>query len=241
MRSICGFIFSVLSVIAFTCKAQDQSQPASDTTQPRPKPPREPKDFRPTGIRLGTDLISLIKTNTQKNFSGWELNGDVDFANYFAVLDIGSWSRDFVMPNGEYQNSGTYFRIGADVNFLRKDPDHNMFFLGVRYGFSSFHESLTYHETLPLYGYVPHTVSNPSVTGNWAELTTGLRVKVWKQFWVGYTARMKFAATTKGQTPDMSPYDMPGYGPVQQAPWWGFNYQVFWRFPIRKEKVVAKP
>ena len=145
------------------------------------------------------------------------------------------------MPNGEYQNSGTYFRIGADVNFLRKDPDHNMFFLGVRYGFSSFHESLTYHETLPLYGYVPHTVSNPSVTGNWAELTTGLRVKVWKQFWVGYTARMKFAATTKGQTPDMSPYDMPGYGPVQQAPWWGFNYQVFWRFPIRKEKVVAKP
>ena len=241
MRSICGFIFSIPLLIAFICKAQDQSQPANDTTQTRPKPPKVPKDFRPTGIRVGTDIISLIKSSTQNNFSGWELNGDVDFANYFAVLDIGEWSRDFVMPNGNYQNGGTYFRIGADVNFLGKDPDHNMFFLGARYSHSAFHESLTYLETLPLYGQVTHTVNNPSVTGSWFELTTGLRVKVWKEFWMGYTARMKFAATTKGQTPNMSPYDMPGYGPIQQAPWWGFNYQLFWRFHIRKEKIAIKP
>lgn len=239
MRSICGFIFSIL-LVGF-CNAQDQP-PENDTTQAqKPKPPKVPKDFRPTGIRVGTDIISIIKSTTQKNFSGWEINGDVDFANYFGVLDIGGWSRNFVMPNGEYQNGGTYFRIGADVNFLGKDPDHNMFFFGVRYGRSSFHESLSYHETLPLYGLVTHTINNPSVTGSWFELTTGLRVKVWKEFWMGYTARMKFAATTKGQSPGMGPYDMPGYGPIQQAPWWGFNYQLFWRFPIRKEKVVAKP
>jgi hypothetical protein len=215
-----------------------QSQEPVKEQKPVKKAPKPPKDYRPTGIRFGTDLIALIKSNTQKNFSGWEINADVDLSNYYLVLDVGNWSRDLSLPNGEYKNGGSYYRIGVDINFLQKDPEKNMFFVGFRYGHSSFHESLSYQVVEPIYGTLNFTNNNPSVSGGWAEITTGLRVKVWKGFWMGYTARMKVASSTSGATPNMAPYDMPGYGPIQQAPWWGFNYQVFWRFPIRKEKSV---
>ena len=32
--------------------------------------------------------------------------------------------------DADYSNDGNYGRIGADVNFLTKDPDKNMFFFG---------------------------------------------------------------------------------------------------------------
>ncbi len=242
MRSTIGYIFSCLLLVQSYAFAQ-QPNSSGDTTQARPvkRIPKPPKDYRPTGIRLGTDLIDIIKSNTQKNFTGWEVNADVDFANYYFVLDVGNWARDLTLPNGEYINNGNYYRLGVDINFLEKDPDKNMFFLGFRYGHSSFHESLSYQQYDSLFGNYTFTNSNPNMSGGWAEITTGLRVKIWKGFWMGYTARMKLAASTKGASPNLSPYDMPGYGPIQQAPWWGFNYQLFWRFPIRKEKAtVAK-
>lgn len=198
------------------------------------------KDFTPTGIRVGTDLIDLGKTFTGKSFQGWEINGDIDLANYYLVADIGSWSKDLSLSNGTYTNGGAYYRLGVDINLLGKDPDKNMFFFGFRYGRSLFHESVNY-TTLPnIFPASTYQVSNGSVSGGWGELTSGLRVKVWKGFWMGYTARMKFAPGTKGSNTAMAPYDMPGYGLVSNKPWWGFNYQVFWKFAWKKDKPVKK-
>src|SRR5438552_2702193 len=150
MQSIFGSIFSCcLFICTWSFAQQDAPQNQEQVQEPKPvkKAPKPPKDYRPTGIRFGTDLIDIIKSNTQKNFSGWEINADVDLANYYLVMDVGNWARDLTLPNGEYINGGNYYRIGADINFLQKDPDHNMFFLGFRYGHSSFHETLSYQET----------------------------------------------------------------------------------------------
>jgi hypothetical protein len=196
------------------------------------------KDYTPTGFRVGTDLIDITKTLTSKTFSGWEVNGDVDFANYYLAVDVGSWAKDIAIENGDYKNSGNYYRVGIDINLLGNDPDKNMYFIGFRAGHSTFNESISYF-TNPIYLFTPLTTnaSNPNATGNWGELTTGLRVKVWKGLWMGYTARMKFAPTVHG-SPNFFTYDMPGYGVVQEKPWWGFNYQVFWKFAWKKDKVI---
>ena len=195
------------------------------------------KDFSPAAVRFGTDLIDLGKTFSGTTFSGYEVNTDVGFANYYLTADVGSWAKNLSVNNGTYGNSGSYYRWGIDVNFLEKDPDKNMFFLGFRVGHASFSEHLSYQATsLNLFSPATINASNGHVTGGWAEITTGLRVKVWKGFWMGYTARMKFAPSTKGSNPTMAPYDMPGYGIVQDKPWWGFNYQLFWKFNWKKEK-----
>jgi len=198
-----------------------------------------PPSYVPTGIRIGTDLIDLGKTYSGKTFKGWEMNADIDFFKYYLALDIGNWAKNLSLNNGAYSNFGNYYRVGVDVNFLGKDPDRNMFFLGFRVGHSQFNESLSYLAT-STYLFLPASIqtSNGNVKGGWGEVTSGLRVKIWKGLWMGYTARLKLAPNTKGSNPAMAPFDMPGYGIVHNKPWWGFNYQVFWRFAWKKDKVI---
>ena len=226
MLSIIRYSFS-LCLIFFAATSFGQQKKVQ-----KPK-----KNYTPTGFRVGTDLIDITKTLTSKTFSGWEVNGDVDFANYYLTADVGSWAKDIALENGEYTNSGNYYRVGIDVNFLGNDPDKNMYFLGFRVGQAAFNESINYVNTAPnLFSPFPTTATNVA-TGHWGEITTGLRVKIWKGLWMGYTARLKLAPTVHGN-PTFVTYDMPGYGVVQEKPWWGFNYQVFWRFAWKKDKII---
>ncbi len=190
--------------------------------------------YIPTGIRVGTDLISLIRTQTDDSFSGYEVNADVDFYRYYLAVEAGHWERNFLTDDESYSNEGNYFRVGIDVNFLKKDPDKNMVFFGVRYGRSTYSEYLTVISD-PVWRTVDANYSNTDVNAGWAELTTGLRVKMLKFFWMGYTARYKFGLNTN-ESGAMISHDVPGYGKTNNQSTWGFNYQMMFRIPIRKQK-----
>jgi len=123
----------------------------------------------------------------------------------------------------------------VDVNFLLKDPDKNMFFFGMRYGNSIFSEDFTFTSEDPVWGTLATTYSNDDVKASWGELTTGLRVKMLKFFWMGYTARYKFALKMS-DTGEFISYDVPGYGKTASDPTWGFNYMILFRIPVRKQK-----
>ncbi len=192
------------------------------------------QDFKPTGIRFGTDLLSIARSSYDKTFKGWEVSADVDFYRYYFVVDYGSWGREFRSDTSNYSNNGSYFRVGADVNFLTKDPDRNMFFFGLRYGRGTFDENLSIVNSDPVWGPLDGDFRNERVRASWFELTTGLRVKIWKMIWMGYTARLKFALNTSS-TPDMLPFDVPGYGRADEESYWGFNYQIFVRIPVKKQ------
>ena len=217
--------FILISAFAFSfmgAQAQDKKE-ESDSLKRR-------AIQKPTGVRIGTDLIAIGKTVFDSPLSGWELNADVDFDRYYLALEYGSWAR-----KDSVANDGRYFRIGVDVNFLLNDPDKNMFFLGFRYGRSTFDEQLNYQTTLADFGIIQKEISNQNATAGWGELTTGLRVKIWKYLWMGYTARMKFSPNVKGNQ-ELETYDIPGYGKTSKAVYWGFNYQVFWRIPLKKNQ-----
>jgi hypothetical protein len=216
---------SALLLSVLTAQAQDDKK-AYDSLR---------KIRKPTGVRIGTDLIMIGKTLFDSPLTGWEVNADVDFGRFYLALDYGSWSRKDSLDNGYYENDGRYLRVGVDVNFLLKDPDRNMVFLGFRYGRSSFDEQLTYLTTLDDFGDIETTVSNLNATAGWLELTGGLRVKIWKALWMGYTARLKFAPRVQGEEA-LKTYDIPGYGKTSKSTYWGFNYQIFLRIPFKKEK-----
>ena len=189
--------------------------------------------FAPSGLRIGTDLITLSKGQLTDKFNGWEVNADVDFYRYFLAIDYGLWERSLAIKNGAYQNNGNYWRIGVDVNFLLKDPDRNMFFLGFRYAGSSFDESLTYQYTDVNFGTVFNQLNNNARKAHWGELVSGLRVKIWRGLWMGYTGRMKFGSGQRG-VKQFDTYEIPGYGTLAKDLYWGFNYQIFWRLEWRK-------
>lgn len=192
------------------------------------------KRFIPTGVRLGTDVVALIQSSRDDSYSGWEVNADVDFYRYFFTVDIGNWSRNFQSLDDTYSNDGNYFRVGIDVNFMPKDPNGNLLLLGARYGRSVFSETYFVHVKDTVWGTSDQHYVNTDVPARWFELTAGLRVKIWKIIWLGYTARYKFALAT-GSTPTMLPHDIPGYGRNEKKSAWGFNYQLLIRLPIRKK------
>jgi hypothetical protein len=219
-------LYSLLfSCAAFTVCAQQTGKDTIRTDTVRNR-------YLPTGIRVGTDVISLIKSSVQDDFEGWEVNADVDFNRYYLAFDYGKWARNFPDDSARYNNEGRYWRVGADVNFLLKDPERNMFFMGLRYGRSVFSENLNLVTADSVWGPFSNTYTNTDVKARWLELTAGIKVKIWKMIWLGYTARFKFALKNSGDS-EMLPHDVPGYGRTDKETFWGFNYQVFIRIPFR--------
>ena len=117
-----------------------------------------------------------------------------------------------------------------------------MFFIGARYGRANFSEELTI-DTYNKYTKDRENIHyyHSGVNARWFELTTGLRVKVWKVIWMGYTARFKFGLK-HDDMPDIIPADVPGYGRTNKDSYWGFNYQIFIRVPVWKQPpLYTKP
>jgi len=223
-RRISNYIFSLLVFATGFVQAQMIMQ--NDSM-------RNP--YIPTGVRIGVDVVAPIVAIVSKDFKGWELNADTDFKNSYLVLEVGHWAREMVLENGDYSNSGNYWRVGVDANFLKKDPDKNMFFFGFRFGHSRFNEKLDYIITTPEFGSVPSSLENKNFKANWLELTTGLKVKIMKSFWMGYTGRIKlYPSFSKDQ--QLQTYDIPGYGLTFKKPWWGFSYYLMYRIPLVKKR-----
>jgi hypothetical protein len=137
-----------------------------------------------------------------------------------------------------YANDGNYYRIGIDVNFLYKDPVKNMFFLGSRFGHSSYSDFVSYSNTPPEYKNSIN-VQNPNVIGTWVEFTAGLKVRVWKFFWLGATARFKFGLDLDGNG-NLRSYEVPGFGRNISPTAWGFSYYVLFRIPLKPDPKAKK-
>lgn len=191
--------------------------------------------YLPTGIRIGTDLLAIGKSYYTDYFKGWEINVDADiYRRFYATVDYGTWATKYELDNGVYASDGRYFRVGVDVNFLLKDPDRNMFFVGLRRAHANYKDFTEYIYEDPNYGRFVMSAENTAPRGNWNELTTGLRVRVWKFIWLGATGRIKFGYSGKGQDALVS-YDVPGYGRTFKTNWYGINYQIFFKIPVRED------
>lgn len=237
LRSSVSLLLLLFALQAFGQVVNPEMEAEEDTiTTQRPKKPdslREKIYFR--SIRLGTDVLALALSSSPR-FGGWELNADADLGPFYLVGDYGSWGKNETLVNGgDYHNKGTYWRVGLDVNILKKDPDRNMMFFGLRYAQSSFSETTNLTVDDPYFGVQQYTSVNTDASAAWGEMIAGLRVKVWKEFWMGFTSRLKLGLAVSGNG-DLSAYDVPGYGVVGGGSTWGFNYQVFWRIPVARKK-----
>ena len=220
------YILFILFPLLATAQKSDTVKHKADTVRSK---------FKPTGIRFGTDLISIGKSQYVKTFTGWEVNADVDIYRYFLALDYGSWGRKYSTDSANYSNTGRYYRVGIDVNFLTKDPEKNAFFIGMRFGHSKFSEDFVVDLKDPIWGFLHQEYTNTNVKASWLEMTTGIKVKMWKFIWMGYIARYKFALSMS-KTDRLIPSDVPGFGRTDKPTTWGFNYQLFFRIPVVKER-----
>lgn len=242
MRLILSCLF--FSIISISLFGQVPNSSANtDSTEQRivePERPKVPKSFFiPTGLRIGTDMVALGVNAFGNNRQRYEFQADIDFHRIYL---IGSYGINQYQTSGEefeYTNDGNYFRIGLEADFLKFDPDHNTLTFGLRYARANYSESLTTDILSPIYGPYQENLNNEAVSARWFEMTTGLRVMVLKNLYMGYTFRIQLNRKIFNAT-EFRSYDIPGFGRAEFKNRWTFNYYLTYRIPWKEKKVMER-
>ena len=195
--------------------------------------------FVPSQVKIGTDLSLAGLSIFDPDRRQFELNGDIDFNNYFLSVDLGTAAMGFDETGYSYDISGNYFRVGVDYNFIGSSQTDNSIYFGLRYASADFSESFTYAIGDRVYGDYQESLSADR-TGNWLEAVTGMKVKVWKNFHLGWTARFKFSKNVDSSSSIFTDFRIPGYGLSGNDSQFGLNYQIFYKIPIREKKLPVK-
>jgi hypothetical protein len=117
-------------------------------------------------------------------------------------------------------------------------------FFGIRYARSIFSDELKYQTTAVLQSETgwPSTeevASNTNVKANWLEMTTGLKIRIFKGLYAGFTARYKFLKKLR-DVENLKPYYIPGFGKNVNDDAWGLNYYIYYRIPFREKIIYVK-
>ncbi|MFT4740079.1 MAG: hypothetical protein ACJAT1_001097 [Marivirga sp.] len=248
MSPILKYLLSSLFLVS-VCQAQVRNPttaPASITSSQdtvrlaKPAKKKVPKSFYiPTGIRIGPELVNIginVFGNTRQRY---EFQADVDFHRIYLAGSYGITSVNISGVGFDYTHNGSYYRIGLDANFLKYDPDFNTFTVGFRIARANYAEQLITDQTDPIFGSYSDSFSNNSVQANWFEITTGLRVMVWNNFYTGYTFRIQLNRKVINAT-NFSSYDIPGFGRAQFGSRWDFNYYLMYRISWKQKQVLPR-
>jgi len=188
----------------------------------------------PTGLRVGFDVLGLALGANSSKRDYYEGEVDIDFNNFNLTVEAGKQTfQENLVAN--YSSTGTYYRIGPDANFLTASKELNQFFFGIRYSFASYEEAVQGSIDGKNYGNIPVDVVLKNSTTRWLELTSGVKVRMFNQLFMGYTARFRFGRTSDDPQRKLQPYYIPGYGLADQANTWFFNYYIFYRFQWKKK------
>ena len=232
-----------ISMVALVCFAlQVNGQVQVDTASQRPpKPPKvkkQAKEFIPTGVMLGIDLFAIGRSIWEEDeLSQQEYQAEIDFRHYHLTLGYGITDITRETENEFYSNEGSYWRINAEVNFLYNSEQKSKLFFGVGYARARFDDIFIF-DTQDAFGNTQIIDQNNDAQASWLELTTGTKVRVWKELYMGYTVRYKFLKSVKAGS--LIPHDLPGFGENRQddRDVFGFNYYIYWRFPFKKSSIV---
>ena len=236
------FIVSAIWLL-WSSNLEAQIQPQVDSTGARPpKPPKEKKlakEFIPTGIMIGVDAFSIGRSIAEDHLTQQEFQVDIDARHYHLTLGYGTTDIERSSNQSVYFNDGNYWRVNIETNFLYNANLKSRLFVGIGYGRAKFDDRLI-AQTEDAFGTTQITSGNSGATARWFELTTGSKIHIWKEFYMGYTFRYNFLK--KVNAGRLIPNDIPGFGgnTPDDKDQFGFNYYLYWRLPIRKAK-PAKP
>lgn len=195
-------------------------------------------------LRLGADCYTLLYHIYQGTGVQYEFNASIDFRRLMLVGDIGGGyierkgiQKDNQAIQNICKNEGRYFRIGFNYNFLPRNSDYNVAFLGLRYA-RGYSEDLLMQRRLPTQYYMSQ---EPNLQARWFEIVAGVSVKVLDLLYIGCTIGYKFAKKLKTPTSHM-PFDIMGWGMNEKDSNIGVNYYITFRIPLQQGEInVRRP
>ena len=195
---------------------------ATDTTKVKKEP-----IYNATQIKLDIASPVVIAGIHQWQMQHYEIAANVQLARrFFPTLELGySGGKTHRGDSIQYNAHGGFFRVGCDINPLKKKKDSpHALLVGLRLGTAVQGWEHTSHAT------------SGTKADCWGEIVVGCQVEIAKvqktAFYMGWMGRFKvlFTRDKEGLTADqMMPIYIPGFGNRDNIGW-GLNYYLGWRF-----------
>lgn len=215
---------SIFSISALFVSLIVFGQPAA------PPKEKEPVDFSPHELKIGINAIRSGRTFFGSDLTSHEVEAALAIERYNVVLDYGVEEHQ----RGEtfdYQNMGSYYRVGIDRNFSKDKESGNVLSLGLRYARANFEDQMTYIADQG-FGEQTYFLENNDLSARWLEVAFGLRGKVVSNLYMGFTMRWQFSRKINGEG-ELKTYDIPGFGKTKRQNSTAFDYYLMWRVPFK--------
>ena len=190
------------------------------------------------GTYVGVDLYGIGSKLLGGDFMSSEVSIAVNLKNKFIpTVEFGMGGTDTWSETG----------IGVDYNTMAKKKEKNSYlYAGIRYAFSSFkYDVSTMPVDDPIWG---GSIGNPSLEDDywggsipfshlgmkgsmqWFELVVGVKVRIYKNFNMGWSVRMKYK-TNASTNEYANPWYVPGYGKFKSNNM-GITYSLIYKLPL---------
>lgn len=194
------------------------------------------------GLRIGLDISKPIKGLFSSNYSGFEIVGDYRISKqFYAAIELGFEEETTIEDYTNAKAKGNYMRLGFNFNAYKNWLDmNNEIFLGYRYGFSLFEQTLNSYTPNVNTQYFPaRTITTPIVaTGlnaHWSELVIGFRTETFKNFFITFSGSYKIMMSVK-EPENFKSLFSPGFNRIfESGTGFGFNYTLTYLIPFNKK------
>lgn len=202
------------------------------------------------GLFINADLYGLGAYALGSDFLSSEVSAELDIKNrFFPIVEVGFGSTDTYGERGiHYKSSAPYFKLGMNYNFFFKKQDKFYLYGGFRYAMSSFTydvrnipaEDPIWGDEIgnpnlndPIWGgSLPYDYPGQKATIHWIEFLAGVRVHLYKNFYMGWTLRYK-SRLSQSISEYGNPWFVPGFGEYDKSKF-GITYTISYKIPIRK-------
>lgn len=194
------------------------------------------------GLRIGIDISKPVISFVNTEKLGLEITGDVRFMrNYYAAAEIGF---EDVISSEDYLNyatKGSYIKLGANYNAYQNWVGmHNEIYLGARYAFSLYDQTLTNYTANSKGTYFEADLNEINkdfndLSAHWLEFVVGMKVETFNNLFLGAQLNIKKMISTKEPENFRNLY-IPGFNRVfENNMGIGFNYTLSYLIPIIKK------
>lgn len=204
------------------------------------------------GLRAGIDLSRLVLSQTSDDYSGLEIVGDYRLMQkLYLAGEFGNEKKTKQEDTYNFTTSGSYIKLGVDYNTYENWYGmDNSIFIGGRYAFSSFNQTLNSFQY-----YDSNRYWNPNgfpkgsseaqefdgLSASWLEFVLGIKAELFANLYLGGSIRLGFLISNKESDQFPNPF-IPGFNKVTDGSNFGvgYNYSLTYMIPLYKKAIKTK-
>lgn len=196
------------------------------------------------GLRVGADLSKLIRTATDDDYSGFEINGDFRLTKkLYIAAELGTEEKTTTTDFLSATANGSYIKVGIDYNMYTNWLDmKNMIYSGFRTGFSTFSQTRNSYTVYNQNQFWQPQLTNAEsieysgLSSTWLEFVIGIKAEVLNNLFIGINAQLKGTLSNKSIDNFESLY-IPGFNKTYDSGNFGvgYGYTLSYFIPIFKK------